>query len=201
MCSPSCSPVLSLCVSLCGSVEWAHTHTHRHHLGGVYFERAYSTCTYCVCPGTACVGPALRNVSSRGCRKTWSAMPGMIMRLCICIIVLSQIHEAYLIAATDPITCWLKGQQHWVKRGQERASRDMVSEEKKEKWTTGWEVKLWLSQHDHHGLRHYFLPAGICLFVIAVNSSLKFTAQNSRSRRRCSHGASLFFKSHSQLAH
>lgn len=129
MCSPSCSPILSLCVSLCGLVEWAHTH--HHHLGGVYFERTYSTCTYCICLGTACVGPALRNVSSRGCRKTWSTLPGMIMRLCICIIVFSQIHEAYLITATDPITCWLKGQQHWVKRGQERASRDMVSGKKR----------------------------------------------------------------------
>lgn len=54
------------------------------------------------------------------------------------IIVLSQIHDAYLIAATDPITCWLKGQHHRAELWQpEKAGRDMLSEKQARKTLRG----------------------------------------------------------------
>lgn len=95
--------------------------------------RCVCSFSYCVCVcllrhivfDTALFRPILRNVSKprllKDClRRSHDSDTAYI-------IVLSQIHHPYQIAATDPITCWLKGQHNnvmsaewksWGQRGQ-----------------------------------------------------------------------------------
>lgn len=108
----------SFTVSFCATKAWMFFFLGRvPRIGEVctaYFESIFAR----ICLGTLrcwtsaqeCLKPRLLKdliiVAQNGLRRSWDS---------VYIIVVSQIHDAYLIPAADPITRWLKGQHCRVK--------------------------------------------------------------------------------------
>lgn len=90
-----------------------------------YFESIFAR----ICLGTLCCWTSAQEClkprllkdliidAQNGLRRSWDS---------VYIIVVSQIHDAYLIPAADPITRWLKGQHRRVKLWRRRSGQVQI---------------------------------------------------------------------------